>query len=189
MLTLLSVEEYLELPPREDDQRDELIEGEILLSPSAKPLHAKIVRRLRKLLEPLESRSYELATDFGCILGEYSLSGPDLAAIGRQRWNSLEQDEYLQGSPELVIEVFSPANRKGLIPRRPRCIFNTGRRPCGSFIQRSKPSSYMMERAKPNFVAKKASNSQGSGFQSAPFSELLSGSSSLESFAALPGRS
>src|SRR3954466_8707025 len=102
-VAVLSVEEYLQLPQREDDSSDELIDGEIVLSPSAKPLHAKIVRRLIKVLEPLEVRGYQLAADFGCILGEYSLAGPDLAAIGDERWNNLEDDEYLHGSPELVV--------------------------------------------------------------------------------------
>jgi hypothetical protein len=59
-VTLLSVEEYLQVPEREDERSDELINGEIVLSPSAKPLHAKIVRRLIKLLEPLEMRGYQL---------------------------------------------------------------------------------------------------------------------------------
>ncbi len=57
IVTLLSVEEYLRVPPRADGRSDELIEGEIVLSRSAMPLHAKIVRRLIKLLEPLESRA------------------------------------------------------------------------------------------------------------------------------------
>jgi hypothetical protein len=59
-VAVLSVEEYLRLPQREDDSSDELIDGEIVLSPSAKPLHAKIVRRLTKLLEPLEVHGYQL---------------------------------------------------------------------------------------------------------------------------------
>lgn len=117
-VTLVSVEEYLELPPREDGVTDELIEGEIVLSPSAKPLHAKIVRRLLKLLEPVEASGYELGTDFGCILGDYSLPGPDLAAIRSKRWKALKHEEYLRDSPELVIEVFSPANRKGLMAHK-----------------------------------------------------------------------
>lgn len=50
-VTLVSVEEYLELPPREDGLIDELIEGKIPLSPSAKPLHAKIVCRLLHLFK------------------------------------------------------------------------------------------------------------------------------------------
>jgi Uma2 family endonuclease len=114
----ISVEEYVAMPPLGDDSSDELIQGEIVLSPSAKPLHAKIVRRLLKLLEPLEDAGYELATDFGCILGEHSLPGPDLAAVSRSLWQDLSADEYLTGSPELVVEVFSPANRKGLMARK-----------------------------------------------------------------------
>ncbi len=117
LVTLFSVEEYLQIPLRADDQPDELIEGEIIFSPSATPLH-KVVRRLMKLLEPLECCGYELAADFGCILGEYSLPGPDLAAISVQRWNALDPDDYLHGSPELVIEVFSPANKKGLMAQK-----------------------------------------------------------------------
>jgi Uma2 family endonuclease len=127
-VAVLSVEEYLQLPQREDDSSDELIDGEIVLSPSAKPLHAKIVRRLIKLLEPLEVRGYQLAADFGCILGEYSLPGPDLAAIGDERWNNLEDDEYLHGSPELVVEAFSPANRKGLMAQKAALYLQNGAR-------------------------------------------------------------
>jgi Uma2 family endonuclease len=117
-MALISIEEYVALPPSAEGCSDELIQGEIILSPSAKPLHAKIVRRLLKLLEPLEDRGYELATDFGCVLGANSLPGPDLAAILKTRWESLHADEYLNGSPELVVEVFSPGNRKGLMARK-----------------------------------------------------------------------
>lgn len=127
-VTLLSVEEYLQLPPRDDGPSDELIDGEIVLSPSAKPLHAKIVRGLIKLLEPLEMRGYQLAADFGCILGGYSLPGPDLAAINNERWNNLEDDEYLRGSPELVMEVFSPGNRKGLMAQKAALYLQYGAR-------------------------------------------------------------
>lgn len=116
-LTLLSIDEYLQLPPREDGLQDELIEGEIVLSPSAKPLHAKVVRRITKLLEPLEALGYQLATDFGCRLGHRSLPGPDLAAVKLERWQAVGE-EYLAGSPEFVIEVFSPSNRKALMTQK-----------------------------------------------------------------------
>lgn len=117
-LTLLSVEEYLALPPREDGLKDELIEGEIVLSPSAKPLHARIAATLFELLQPLRALGYARAMEFGCILGEHSLPGPDLAAIRIERWNNIGEDEYLVGSPELVIEIFSPSNRKGLMAQK-----------------------------------------------------------------------
>lgn len=118
LTTLLSVDEYLQLPPRDDDTRDELIEGEIILSPSAKPLHARIVRRLLKLLEELETTGFELMTDAGFQLGHDSLPGPDLAAVAVERLKGLRGDQYLSGSPELVVEVFSPSNRKGLMAQK-----------------------------------------------------------------------
>jgi Uma2 family endonuclease len=116
--TLLTVDEYLKLPPREDDLRDELIEGEIVLSPSAKPLHARVVRRITKLIEPVEALGYEIGTDFGCRLGEHSLPGPDIGVVQAERWNNIPEDEYLIGSPELVVEIFSPSNRKALLAQK-----------------------------------------------------------------------
>jgi hypothetical protein len=44
----ISVEEYVAMPLLDDGPPDELIQGEIISSPSAKPLHARIVRRLLK---------------------------------------------------------------------------------------------------------------------------------------------
>lgn len=117
-LALLSVEEYLARPPREDDLRDELIEGEIVLSPIRTPLHARIAATLFEVLEPLRALGYARAMEFGCVLGERSLPGPDLAAIKAERWNNVGEDEYLIGSPELVVEVFSPSDRKGVMAQK-----------------------------------------------------------------------
>ena len=37
---------------------------------------------------------------------------PDLAAVQQERWDqAAETDAWLNGSPELVIEVASPSNR------------------------------------------------------------------------------
>lgn len=116
--TLLSVQEYLRLEPRQDGLKDELIQGEIVLSPHAKPLHANVVHRITKLIQALEGLGYELRGEFGCRLGEHSLPGPDLAVIRAERWNSIGKDEYLIGSPELVVEVFSPSNRKALMAQK-----------------------------------------------------------------------
>jgi len=38
---------------------------------------------------------------------------PDLAAVSAERWNrAADSDGWLTGSPELVVEVASPSNRK-----------------------------------------------------------------------------
>lgn len=40
------------------------------------------------------------------------MPAPDLAVVKEERWQqAVDNDGWLQGSPELVIEVASPANR------------------------------------------------------------------------------
>lgn len=108
----LSLEEFLRRPDRDDGQREELIEGELILSPSAKAWHADIVRRLRRKLSRLEEEGYALVNDSSCILGKHSMPAPDLAVVKEERWqHAVNNEGWLQGSPELVIEVASPGNR------------------------------------------------------------------------------
>jgi len=108
-----TLEEFLARPERDDDQREELIEGELIVSPGAKPSHAAIVDRLREQLQSLKQRGYTLAYDFSCVLGTKSMPIPDLAAVRQDRWDkAVASDDWVYGSPELVIEVASPSNRK-----------------------------------------------------------------------------
>lgn len=102
----LSLEEFLRRPDRDDGQREELVEGELILSPPAKAWHADLVRRLRRQLISLEEKGYVLINDSSCILGQQSMVAPDLAAVREDRWKQAVANEgWLQGSPELVIEV------------------------------------------------------------------------------------
>jgi Uma2 family endonuclease len=65
----ISLEEFMARPDREDNQREELIEGELIVSPGAKVWHAAIVRALRLRLTSFEQQGYVLSNDFSCILG------------------------------------------------------------------------------------------------------------------------
>lgn len=114
----MTVEEFLERPPSEDGFTEELIEGEIVLSPLAKPLHARIARRIRNVLAPIEAMGFEVISDFGCLLGKNSLLGPDVAVVRLHRLNKVEAGEYVVGAPELAIEVFSPSNRKAVMTHK-----------------------------------------------------------------------
>jgi Uma2 family endonuclease len=109
----LSLEEFMLRPDREDGQKEELIEGELIVSPAAKVWHAAIVRRLRGKVAPLEELGYIVGNDFACTLGGRSMPAPDLAAVSLERWNHAEDnDGWLEGAPELAVEVASPSNRK-----------------------------------------------------------------------------
>ena len=110
---LLTLEEFLARPEREDSQREELIEGELILSPGAKVSHAEIVERLRERLQPLKEQGFAVSNDFACVLPSSSVPNPDLAAVRRERWDeAVRTDDWLLEAPELVVEVSSPSNRK-----------------------------------------------------------------------------
>ncbi len=109
----LSLAEFMLRPERDDGQKEELIEGELTVSSAAKVWHAAIVRRLRAKLAPLEELGYIVGNDFACTLGGRSMPAPDLAAVSLERWSySEDNDGWLEGAPELAVEVASASNRK-----------------------------------------------------------------------------
>jgi len=109
----LSLEEFMLRPDREDGQKEELIEGELIVSPAAKLWHSAIVDRLREQLAPLKELGFYVRNAFSCILGQHSMPAPDLAAVSINRWNHGEDnDGWLEGAPGLAVEVASPSYRK-----------------------------------------------------------------------------
>lgn len=110
---LLTLEEFIARPGREDWQKEELVEGELIVSPGAKVSHAYIVDQLRERLRPLRQQGFVVGNDFSCILRPRSMPVPDLAVVGNDRWiEAAKADVWLENSPELVIELSSPSNRK-----------------------------------------------------------------------------
>ena len=109
----MSLEEFLARPEREDGQREELIEGELLVSPSPKFQHFYIVEKLREALRPLLAQGFFITNEFSCILGKKSMPEPDLLVVREDRTRKLlQEDGWLTDSPELVIEVNSRSNRQ-----------------------------------------------------------------------------
>ena len=109
----LTLNEFLARPERDDSQREELIEGELVVSPGAKVSRAYMVERLRESLRPLKQQDFIISNDFSCILAPHSMPVPDLAAVALARWEeAAHTDAWLLDAPELVIEVSSPSNRK-----------------------------------------------------------------------------
>jgi hypothetical protein len=95
----LSLDEFLRRPQREDGEREELIQGELILSPPAKAWHADIVRRLRRKLARLEEEGYAIVNDSSCILGKESMPAPDLAIVNQDRWqHAVANESWLEGS-------------------------------------------------------------------------------------------
>ncbi len=116
----VSIRDYLsyEAP---DGYRHELIEGEIVLSPEPKPRHEDICRNLvRELEAALAGSGFVVRTRTNAVpQADESMPSPDDFVIDKSRWTEArDRDTYREGSPQLPVEVHSPANRPGILRKK-----------------------------------------------------------------------
>lgn len=110
---LMTVEEYSRLPEESGGFYYELHHGELVKVCRPKPKHYKTQRRLRQLLEAAAGEAGIVDTEMAFSgLPEYELRVADVAFVFKERWEQMAPDVYLQGAPDLVIEVLSPSNSR-----------------------------------------------------------------------------
>lgn len=118
--TLLTDEEFMSLADQPGKQ--ELLDGELFTLPPAKRSHTRAAQRFyRALLTQLpESLVY--------IEGGYQLrSGRWLQPDVSVQWDGQAvENDYLQGSPRLAIEIVSRANTPKKIERKLALLFEDG---------------------------------------------------------------
>ena len=106
---LISVEQFRQLP--EGEYEYELHHGEVVAMTRPRSGHVELQYRMLTLLG-------SWLTAFGAVRTEYpyrpfpefDVRVADVAAISRERWEAVDPDDNLYGTPELVIEVRSPSN-------------------------------------------------------------------------------
>ncbi|MDQ2774387.1 MAG: Uma2 family endonuclease [Acidobacteriota bacterium] len=111
-------------------RRDELINGEIVLSPSPNRRHQDLCIQLQKLLDRVISSDYVARLHTTINLGIGEGPRPDVFVIDRERWVSAdEHGGYPQEGPQLVVEVKSESNswpelllKKDLFLSDPGCL-------------------------------------------------------------------
>jgi len=113
----MSVEEFLERPERWDGNHEELIEGEIYVSPNNKPRHNEVVRRIERRLLALEQKGFVVHGEVACRVTDSSLPNTDVAVIREDRWAATGLDQFLKESPALVVEVASPNQTRKLLKK------------------------------------------------------------------------
>ncbi len=99
-------EDYLKTP---EDERYELIEGELLMTPAPIPKHQRISRKIEFILE-----KYVTENDLGEVfyapcdvhLDDENVIQPDILFISKDRLNIIGE-KNIQGAPDLVIEIIS----------------------------------------------------------------------------------
>jgi Uma2 family endonuclease len=112
---LITYEESLTMP---ESNLEEVIDGELHTMPPATKHHNAVVGFLYRLFLRQMRETLDLTQGTGFLLkrGPLRYRIPDLAIVDRVRWKKdlrATSDPYSHIVPELVIEIVSPANRKG----------------------------------------------------------------------------
>src|SRR5689334_11856285 len=113
----MTVEEFLERPEPWDGTHEELIEGEIFISPNNKPRHAIVVDRIQRRLQLLEQQGFVVLGEVACRVTNTSLPNTDVAVIRQDRWETTGLDNFLKESPALVVELASPNQTRKLLKK------------------------------------------------------------------------
>lgn len=107
-----SYEEWLDLS-RNDEGREECVNGVIETMPPARWKHAVIVDRLEKQLwnKLDKGATFVVCSDFGLVIRTNPLTRrtPDIAVFLRS--SLVERDGYIHSAPELAVEVLSSAGK------------------------------------------------------------------------------
>lgn len=109
--------------PENDGLRRELIDGELLVSPSPVAAHQHVVTcilfELMTYLEPLGGRVFPAPLDV--VFGESNVVEPDVLAFLAEHLDRI-RDGYPRSAPDLVVEVTSPSTN-GVDRLRKRALY------------------------------------------------------------------
>ena len=108
---LLTVD-YLETLP-DDNNRYELIAGELFVSRAPGLPHQLVLQRLQlALANHLETNPIGIIVPgAGAVFSDYDSVIPDLVFVRKERWNKIVANERFVAAPDLVIEVLSAGNQ------------------------------------------------------------------------------
>lgn len=107
----LTYEDYRNTP---EDERCELLDGELVMAPTPNIAHQRVCGRLgRRLAEFVEERDlgevFRAPTDV--LLSDTDVVQPDILFISKGRADIITADN-VQGAPDLVVEVLSPTTAR-----------------------------------------------------------------------------
>jgi Uma2 family endonuclease len=108
---LMTAAESSALPEGDGPVYPELRHGEVVAVIRPIYYHYKLQQRLRRLLENLAPEDAEVSTEFAYRpLPEHELWIADVVYISPEREREIDLRGYLNGAPDIVIEVLSPSN-------------------------------------------------------------------------------
>ena len=105
--TRMTVAEFKQLP--ESSEHIELVDGEIVMSPTPKYKHQRLIFPLAQLLDQLTNTGSVVVSPMDVYLDNENVVQPDVFWVsGPDSRCQLGEDDYWHGAPDLVVEVLSP---------------------------------------------------------------------------------
>jgi Uma2 family endonuclease len=104
----------------------ELRHGEVVQVPPAVHKHRIVQDRLVELLRPMATAPVYISVEFAFRAlpeGEYRVA--DVVVLSLDRYNQIDPTGYLEGAPDIVIEVLSPSNTMAeMLDKEAICLGN-----------------------------------------------------------------
>jgi len=108
----LTYEDYVSLP--NDGRRYEILDGELVVSPSPRTAHQRVVQELFVVLRAwsIEHRLGEtFFAPYDVILDDTTVVVPDLVFVSRSR-SAIITARAIEGAPDLIVEVLSESTER-----------------------------------------------------------------------------
>lgn len=105
----LTYDDYRETP---DDERYELLDGELVMAPAPRISHQDVAMQLGTLLNVFVKErglGKVLAAPCDVVLSDTNVVQPDLLFVSRERARLLRNGANVWGAPDVVVEILSPA--------------------------------------------------------------------------------
>ena len=97
----------------DDGQRYEVLEGDLIVSPSPKWKHQRVVSTLVRIFHRTEDAGFGVActAPMDVVLSDRNVVEPDLLFIAKSRLG-IVTEANVQGAPGLVVEIISDRSRR-----------------------------------------------------------------------------
>ena len=108
--TRINYEHLKQLP--DDGKRYEIVDGELLVSPSPNRRHQRCTQNIYVFFRRAEEAGYGEAyiAPFDVVFDFYNVTEPDVIFVSNERLGIITEDN-IQGVPDIVVEVLSPGTR------------------------------------------------------------------------------
>ncbi len=129
--TPLMTWEAFEGLPDGDGLHREILEGELQTLPPAKSGHAKVAKRIFKLLlEIEEAASGQVFAEAGYKLSDQPATWiqPDVSFLANDRALATNDGQYFSKAPDLAVEVISPSEKARHLQRKVNLLLDGGSR-------------------------------------------------------------